>query len=100
MNRFRPQSIPKAVIMKQRLHYGRADNYNWQTRVRWFPAAMTRNKIGILRRWQQIHHYAGHTDRPARHWLTANRMFNEKFLAHRGRASVRFLNTRTAHSWL
>lgn len=100
MNRFRPQSVPKAYIFKQRLYYGRADNYNWQTRVRWFPAKMTKNKIGILRRWQQIHHYASHTDRPALHWRRANHMFNEKFLANQGRASMRFLNRYTAHKWL
>ena len=100
MNRFRPQELPKSFIMKQRLKYGRADNYNWQTRVRWLPAYMTKNQVSIFRRWQQIHHFASHTAKPAQHWRVANRMFCKQFLGSEGKASTRYLNTWSAHSWL
>lgn len=100
MNKFRPQDISKAVIFKQRLAYGRADNYNWQTRIKWYPVGMTKNKISILRRWQQIHHYASHTKCPASHWKVANALFEKNFLGSKGKASIRYLNTYSCHRWL
>lgn len=100
MNRFRPQDLPKSFIMKQRLKYGRVDNYNWQSRTTWVPASFTKNRVGIFRRWQQIHHFASHTKKPARHWVVANEMFCKKFFGSKGKASMRYLNTWTAHSWL
>ena len=100
MNRFRPQNIPKAHIFKQRLAYGRADNYNWQTRIRWLPVGLKKNQISILRRWQQIHHYASHAHSCLNHWKVANKMFCKKHLGSEGKASCRYLNTYSAHSWL
>lgn len=100
MNKFRPQEISTVAIMKQRLKYGRVDNYNWQTRSNWVPASLTKNQISILRRWQQIHHFACHTKCPAQHWVRANKMFGKKFLGDAGKASMRYLNTWSAHSWL
>jgi hypothetical protein len=100
MNRFRPQEIPKAYIFKQRLAFGRADNYNWQSRVKWIPAGYKINRKGILRRWQEIHHYASHAPWCLSHYKTANKMFNQKFLGSKGKASTRYLNTYSAHSWL
>lgn len=100
MLRFRPQSLPTRFLVKERLQTGRTNNYNWQSRVTWIPAGLTKNRIGILRRWQQIHHHACHTEKPRQYWVAANKMFEQRFLASRGKASMRFLNTYTAHSWL
>jgi hypothetical protein len=100
MNRFRPPAIPKALIFKQRLAYGRSDNYNWQSRVKWIPAGYKINRQGILRRWQEIHHYAIHAPWCLSHYKTAQKMFHQKFLGSTGKASVRYLNTYSAHSWL
>jgi len=86
--------------MKQRLKYGRVDNYNWQTRSNWVPASFTKNQVSIFRRWQQIHHFACHTAKPAQHWIIANRMFCKQFLGDSGKASMRYLNTWSAHRWL
>lgn len=100
MNKFRPQEISKSYIMKQRLKYGRTDNYNWQTRSNWVPVGLTTNQISILRRWQQIHHHASHTKCPAQHWIVANTMFCKKVFGDSGKASMRYLNTWSGHSWL
>lgn len=100
VNKFRPQEISKSYIMKQRLKYGRTDNYNWQTRSNWWPASLKKNQISILRRWQQIHHFASHTAKPAQYWVRANRMFNKQFFGDAGRASMRYLNTWSAHNWM
>jgi hypothetical protein len=100
MNKFRPQEISKSYVMKQRLKYGRTDNFNWQTRSNWVPASFTKNQVSIFRRWQQIHHFASHAPSCLPHWKVANKMFNEKFFASKGNPSMRFANTYTAHSWL
>lgn len=100
MNKFRPQEIPKSYIFKQRLAYGRADNYNWQSRVEWVPAGYKSNRIGIMRRWQQIHHYASHAPWCLPHWKAASELFHKKFFGSKGKASMRYLNTYSAHSWL
>ena len=100
MNKFRPQEISKTYVMKQRLKYGRTDNYNFQTRSNWVPARFTKNQISIFRRWQQIHHFASHTKCPAKHWVFANNMFCKQFFGSSGKASMRYLNKWSAHSWL
>ena len=100
MNKFRPQEVSKVSVMKQRLKYGRTDNYNWQTRTKWVPVGYTKNQISILRRWQQIHHYSSHAHHCAPHWKVAEKMFNKQFLGSEGKASMRYLNKWSAHSWL
>ena len=100
MNKFRPQEISKTYVMKQRLKYGRTDNYNFQTHSNWVPARFTKNQISIFRRWQQIHHFASHTKCPAKHWVVANNMFCKQFFGSSGKASMRYLNKWSAHSWL
>jgi len=100
MNRFRPQDLPKSYVIKERLNYGRSNNYNWQSRVKWIPAGYKSNRIGILRRWQEIHHYSSHAPWCLPHWKTAQRNFNTKFFGAGGKASTRYLNTYSAHSWL
>ena len=100
MNKFRPQELSKVSVMKERLKTGRSTNYNWQTRIKWYPASYTKNQISILRRWQQIHHFACHTAKPAQHWIVANKMFCKQFFGDGGKASMRYLNKWSAHSWL
>jgi hypothetical protein len=100
MLRFRPQNLPLRFIVKERLQTGRTNNYNWQSRINWVPAGLTTNRVGILRRWQQIHHHAKHSYNTIPYWNSAEKMFNKKFLAEGGKASVRFLNTYTAYNWL
>lgn len=98
MNKFRPQEISKTYIIKQRLKYGRTDNYNWQTRSNWYPANMTKNQISIMRRWLQIHHYASHTERPAQYWIRANQMFMKAHFP--ANASNSYSNKYSCHAWL
>lgn len=100
-NKFRPQSIGKSYIMKQRLHYGRTDSYNYQTRIEWFPVGYTYNKKVIAKQFQKLHYLACHSPEPvAKKWQSAYNQFYKKHFASGGKASIRFLNTYTAHSWL
>lgn len=101
MNKFRPQDIGKSYVMKQRLKYGRTDNYNWQTRIEWYPVGYSINKRTIAKQFQKLHYLACHAPKPVTmKYKLAYNQFENKYLASKGNASMRFLNTWTAHSWL
>ena len=100
-NKFRPQDFSKAFIMKERLRYGHNDNYNFQTRIEWFPAGYKLNKKTIVKQFQKLHYLACHSPEPvAKKWKSVYNLFEKKHFASGGKASMRFLNTWTAHSWL
>ena len=100
-NKFRPQNLGKAYVMKERLAYGRTDPYNWQTRIEWYPVGYKLNKKTIAKQFQKLHYLACHAPEPvAKKWHSAYNQFSNKHFANRGKASIRFLNTWTAHSWL
>jgi hypothetical protein len=101
MLRFRPQQVSKLYILRERRISGRVSTYNWQTRINWIPAGLTYNRLSIRRRWYQLHYLGSHSPTPImKKWKNAESLFNRNFLASRGKASVRFLNTYTAHNWL
>jgi hypothetical protein len=101
MNRFRPQDLGKTYVMKQRLKYGQSDTYNWQTRNEWYPAGYKLNQKTIVKQFQKLHYLACHAPEPvAKKWKAAYNQFEKKHFANSGNASMRFLNTWTAHSWL
>jgi len=99
MNRFRPQEVGTRYIMKQRRLTGRSENYNWQTRVKWYPAGWKPNQISIGRRFGQLHYLACHAPAPIqKRWEQAYKTFCRKHLPYK--SSMRFLNQYTAHRWL
>jgi len=100
MNKFRPQDIPKSFTIKQRLKYGRSDNYNWQTRVKWYPAGWGFNKKVIGGIHGRLHYLACHAPKPIQlKWKNAYKVFYKKhFGTHR--ASARYLNNWSCHSWM
>ena len=101
MNRFRPQDVSARSVMRQRLKYKTADNYNWQTRAKWYPVGWKLNHQVIANQFQRLHYLACHAPGPVQHrWDHAYRVFYRRhFGADRG-ASMRYLNTWSAHSWL
>jgi hypothetical protein len=100
MNKFRPQDIDTKYIMKERLKTGRYENYNWQTRIKWYPAGWKTNQISIGRRFGQLHYLACHAPLPIqKKWKQAYKTFCSKHLPHHN-SSMRFLNQYTAHRWL
>jgi len=100
MNKFRPQEVSIRYIMKQRRVTGRVENYNWQTRIKWYPAGWKTNQISIGRRFSHLHYLACHAPAPVqKKWRAAYQQFCRKHLAH-DKASMRYLNTWTCHAWL
>ena len=99
MNKFRPQDLPKSFVVKQRLQQGRAENYNWQARVKWYPAGWGFNKRVIGDQFSRLHYLARHAPAPVqKKWSQAYDVFYKK---HFGvGASMRYLNTWSCHAWL
>ena len=101
MNKFRPQDLPKSYIMKERLKTGRSNNYNWQSRVEWYPANWSKHKQMFARRFARLHYLACHAPGPVKkRWWKAYDNFMAKHFGTKGKASMRYLNKRSAHSWL
>jgi len=87
--------------MKERLKYSHNDNYNFQTRIEWYPVGYKLNKKTITKQFQKLHYLACHAPKPvAKKWKSAYNLFHSKHFASKGKASMRFLNKWTAHSWL
>ena len=100
MNKFRPQDLPKSYTIKQRLKYGRTDNYNWQTRIKWYPAGWGFNKKVIGDMHGKLHYLACHAPKPIqKRWAKAYNIFYKKHFGTQ-HASVRYLNNWSCHSWL
>jgi hypothetical protein len=102
-NKFRPQDMPKSWTIKSRLkgYDSTFDSYNFQTRVRWYPAGYRLNKQTIARTFSRLHYLACHSPKKvAIKYKSAYNEFETKHFARKGRTSVRYLNKWTAHSWL
>jgi hypothetical protein len=101
LSKFRPRDIGKLYQLKHRLKHGRTINYNWQSRVRWNRAKDGINRQFIIRTFQCLHYRACHAPEPVRlRWRSAYQLFEKRYFASAGQASMRYLNTRTAHAWL
>lgn len=101
MNRFRPQSISARYRMRERRLIGVNQSYNWQSRIRWYPAGWNFNRQTLGRIFSQVHYLAYHAPGAVtKKWRHVAAQFENKYFARRGKSSVRFLNNHTAHGWL
>jgi hypothetical protein len=100
-NKFRPSdAMTTRYIMRQRRKYGRTDNYNWQSRVKWYPAGFKLNRKTLSRQFGQLHYLACHSPEPLqKKWLT---VYNNFHTRHFGtfKGSVRYLNHWSCYAWL
>jgi hypothetical protein len=101
--RFRPQQLStKSIIRLRRQGYGNEwINYNFQTRVEWYPAGYKLNRRTISKQFQRLHYLACHAPKPiaTKHRSAYNQFCNRHF-GNLGTASIRYLNTWTANLWL
>lgn len=76
MNKFRPQNLNKLYLLKHARVTGRRENYNWQTRIEWWPCGYRLNKITIAKQFKQLHYLACHAPDPIRkRWANAYKLF-------------------------
>jgi hypothetical protein len=87
-------------VIRQRRKYGRTDNYNWQSRVEWYPVGYGINKRTIARQFSQLHYLACHSPESVqRKW---QKVYDNFHIKHFGTAkgTMRYLNTWSCHAWL
>ena len=101
-NKFRPSSsMDKKTFMKMRRLYGRTDNYNWKSRVEWYPVGFKLNHKTIVKQFGKLHYLACHSpERVAKQWQKAYDNFYVKHFGTYKGASMRYLNTWSCHSWM
>jgi len=99
-NVFRPQDLPKSYIFKQRLTFGKSENYNWHSRVKWYPVGWGLNKKVLSKQFGRLHYLACHAPKPIqKKYRVAYENFYHKHFGTK-HASVRYLNNYSCHSWL
>jgi hypothetical protein len=101
--RFRPQQLSTKHIMRlRRQGYGNEwINYNFQSRVEWYPAGYKLNRRTISKQFQRLHYLACHAPKPiVTKYRTAYNQFCNRRFGNLGTASMRYLNTWTANLWL
>lgn len=100
MNKFRPQDVLKSRTIKERLKFGRCENYNWQSRVKWHPVGWRLNKKTIGYQFGRLHYLARHAPESVQmRWCSVYDTFYKKHFGTQY-ASVRYLNNYSCHSWL
>lgn len=101
-NKFRPSSsMDTKLIMRERRKYAHTDNYNWQSRVEWYPVGFKLNRRTIFKQFGKLHYLACHApDKTTKKWQkTYDNYYKKHFGVFRG-ASMRYLNKWSCHSWL
>ena len=100
-NVFRPTGYNKSYLMKQRLKYGRTDSYNFKNRSNYYPVGWQLNKITIAKQFSNLHILACHSPEPVqKKWRKAYNVFMSNHFGNNGKASARYLNKYSCHSWL
>jgi len=100
---FRPMELSKkATIKLRRKGYGNEwINYNFPTRAKWFIAGWGINKRTIGSIHSRMHHLACHAPEPVqKQWRAKYAVFMDKHFGDAGKASMRYLNNWSCHSWL
>ena len=99
MNKFRPQNLPKKHVMQERLLGGRV-SYNWQPRIKWYPAGWKFNNKVLGNIHSRLHYLAWHAPKPIQ--KKYKKIYDNFSKKHFGsnRASVRYLNKYSCHSWM
>lgn len=101
-NKFRPQDMPKTWTMKmRRKSYDNSFiNYNFQTRVRWYPVGYRLNHITLSRIHGRLHYLASHS--PKKVAIKYKVVYNNFMTCHgpNHKTSFRYMNTWGSRSWL
>lgn len=76
-------------------------NYNFVNRVKWWPAGWKLNHQVIGGIHSRMHYLACHSPETVqKQWRAKYQTFMNKHFGDAGRASVRYLNKYSCHSWM
>lgn len=100
-NKHRPMDVSKKYKLKYRLETGRSESYNWRSRVRWYPVGWKLNRQNLFRIFSKLHYLGCHAPKPVQQkYRKLYNLFEEKYLASKGKASKRYQENNTAYKWL
>lgn len=100
---FRPMELSKRATIKLRRNgYGNEwINYNFPTRVKWWPAGWKYNHRVIGGIHSRLHYLACHAPKPIqKRWRVTYANFMSKHFGDPAQTSVRYLNKYSCHSWM
>lgn len=98
---YRPQGFTNKIIFVKRRRYGQQTNYNFVSRVKWYPVGWGVNKRYIGNTFGKLHYLACHAPEPVRkRWWKAYINFQVKHFGWKGKASMRYLNKYSCYSWM
>lgn len=101
---FRPHQPNKRMTMRLRYKGYSAEwisMYNFVDRVKWYPAGWGFNRRVLGDIHSRLHYFACHAPKPVQQrWRVAYKNFMAQHFGNAGRASIRYLNTWSCHSWL
>lgn len=96
---YRPKDMPKRFSIKERRIHGITSNYNFVSRVKWYPAGWGFNKKVLGGIHGRLHYLACHAPKPIqKRWSKTYESFYKKHFGTK--ASVRYLNNWSCHSWM
>ena len=101
---FRPQEPNKRMTIRLR-HKGYSKEwtsmYNFVNREKWYPAGWKYNQRIIGGMHSRLHYLVCHAPEPIRkRWCVAYKNFMDRHFGDARRASMRYLNKWSCHSWM
>lgn len=97
---FRPLDKNKAAQIKMR-RLGASKNFNFCDRVKWYPAGWRFNKQVLGTMHGRMHYLACHAPKPVQKaWRAKYDLFMRRHFGDHRRASMRYFNTWSCHSWM
>ena len=100
-SKYRPTDVSKKYRIRYRIETGRSESFNWRSRVRWYPAGWQFNRQNLFRAFSKLHYLGCHAPKPIQQkYRKLYNLFTEKYLATKGKTSIRYISNYTAHKWL
>jgi len=99
---FQPQQISKLWMIRERRQGSPwAFNTNFKLRSNYVPAGWTKHQNQFAKRFSRLHYLACHSPKPiAIKWRSVYNQYMKKNFGVGGKASTRYLNKYSCHSWL
>lgn len=99
--RFMPIEKVKQSIYRVRIKGFKFESDNFGSRIKWYPAGWKVNNKVIGNQHSNLHYLAWHAPIAVRKkYETAYINFRNKHFGYADKASVRYLNKWSCHSWL
>lgn len=101
MKKFRPQQNKTLNRLRHQRRTGQTHCSNWQTYQKWYPACWLSHQQHFANTFYRLHYLACHAPLNVQiKWRKKYLKFLKTHFGDNQRASVRYLNAWSCHSWL